>query len=53
MPREKRLVVVETPHHITLRGNNRQTVFRSGADRHFDLKTLKAKAIGDRHVTAQ
>jgi REP element-mobilizing transposase RayT len=43
MPREKRLVVVGTPHHITQRGNNRQAVFRSGTDRHFYLKTLKAK----------
>ena len=43
MPREKRLVVVGTPHHITQRGNNRQAVFRSDADRHFYLKTLKAK----------
>ena len=43
MPREKRLVVVGTPHHITQRGNNRQAVFRSDTDRHFYLKTLKAK----------
>jgi putative transposase len=43
MPREKRLVVVGTPHHITQRGNNRQAVFRSDADRHFYLKTLKSK----------
>jgi len=43
MPRQKRLVVVGTPHHITQCGNNRQTVFRTDRDRLCYLKTLKAK----------
>jgi len=40
MPREKRFVVLGTPHHIMQRRDNRQAVFRSDADRHFYLKTL-------------
>jgi len=43
MPREMRLIVVGTPHHITQRGNNRQTVFRSDRDRVFYLKTLNTR----------
>ncbi len=43
MPREKRRVLPGAPHHIAQRGNNRQTVFRSDADRLFYLKTLNRK----------
>ncbi len=42
MPREKRRVLPGAPHHISQRGNNRQTVFRS-ADRLFYLNTLNRK----------
>ncbi len=43
MPREARVVVPAFPHHITLRGNNRQDVFFADDDRLFYLKTPNAK----------
>ena len=44
MSHQSRVVAVGVPHHITQRGNNRQTVFRSDADRLFYLATLRRKA---------
>jgi putative transposase len=40
MPRIARICGVNYPHHITQRGNNRETVFFDDADRKFYLKTL-------------
>ena len=40
MPRIARVCAVDYPHHITQRGNNRETVFFSDEDRRFYLKTL-------------
>lgn len=37
------MVAVGVPHHITQRGNNRQTVFLTDADRLFYLDTLRLK----------
>ena len=47
MPRRPRVVAVDVPHSITQRGNNRQTVFRTDADRHFYLDLLRRKC--DQH----
>lgn len=44
MPREARAVVLDVPHHITQRGNNRQDAFFVDDDRRFYLHLLKAKA---------
>ena len=44
MPRIARIVVPGVPHHITQRGNNRQRVFFSDADRELYLALLKAEA---------
>jgi len=41
MPRVARIVVPGVPHHITQRGNNRQRVFFSDANRHLYLDLLK------------
>ena len=41
MPRIARLVAVNYPHHITQRGNNRETVFFQDQDRQFYLQALK------------
>ncbi len=46
MARLSSVVVVGEPHHITQRGNNRQNVFQSDADRLRYLELL-ATAIGD------
>ena len=43
MPRRPRVVAVDVPHHITQRGNNRQTVFLTDADRLSYLDTLRRK----------
>lgn len=40
MPRIARVCAVNYPHHITQRGNNRETVFFSDEDRRFYLRTL-------------
>jgi putative transposase len=40
MPRIARVCGVNYPHHITQRGNNRETVFFDDEDRRFYLKTL-------------
>jgi len=40
MPRPHRLIVPGVPHHITQRGNYRQTVFFRNADRQFYLELL-------------
>jgi putative transposase len=44
MPRLARVVIPETPHHITQRGNNRQDVFFTVDDRRAYLKILAAQA---------
>ena len=44
MSRQSRVVAVGVPHHITQRGNNRQTIFRSDADRILYLASLRLKA---------
>jgi putative transposase len=41
MPRNARVVAVGAPHHITQRGNNRQTVFLVDEDRRFYLETFR------------
>lgn len=46
MPRMVRVVVPGVPHHVTQRGNNRQDVFFTDADRRFYLETLKDRAAG-------
>lgn len=40
MPRIARVFAVNYPHHITQRGNNKETVFFDDEDREFYLKTL-------------
>jgi putative transposase len=40
MPRRPRVIVPGVAHHVTQRGNNRQTVFHSSADRRFYLELL-------------
>lgn len=40
MPRIARICAVDYPHHITQRGNNKETVFFADEDREFYLKTL-------------
>ncbi len=44
MSRQSRVVAVGEPHHITQRGNNRQTVFRSDANQIFYLNTVRRLA---------
>jgi putative transposase len=41
MPRIARLLAINHPHHITQRGNNKETVFFDEEDRKFYLKLLK------------
>ena len=41
MPRIARVIVPGSPHHVTHRGNNRQTVFFVNDDRRFYLDTLR------------
>jgi putative transposase len=41
MTRVARIVVPETPHHVTQRGNNRQDVFFTDGDREFYLECLR------------
>ncbi len=41
MPRVPRLVIPGYPHHVTQRGNHRQAVFFSSADRRFYLELLR------------
>jgi REP-associated tyrosine transposase len=41
MPRHRRVVIPNCPHHITQRGNNRRDVFFSDADRDLYLTLLK------------
>jgi REP element-mobilizing transposase RayT len=33
MPRHRRVVIPDCPHHITQRGNNRRAIFFGDADR--------------------
>ena len=47
MPRTARVVAVGAPHHVTQRGNNRQQVFFSNAQRRYYLALLGDEA--DRH----
>src|SRR5689334_156907 len=44
MPRQARVVALDCPHHITQRGNDRQTVFVSNQDRLQYLEFLKDKS---------
>jgi putative transposase len=44
MPRLARTVVVDVPHHITQRGNNRQDVFFVDDDRTVYLEILKKQS---------
>ncbi len=41
MPRQRRVVIPDCPHHITQRGNNRRAVFFNDADRELFLTLLK------------
>ena len=41
MPRTARVVVVDAPHHLTQRGNNRQSIFLADADRRAFLERLE------------
>jgi putative transposase len=45
MARLPRLILPDQPHHIILRGNNRQAIFYSDLDRETLLATLKEVAI--------
>lgn len=40
MPRRKRIVALDVPHHVTQRGNNRRTVFFDDGDREVYLSLL-------------
>ncbi len=42
MPRTARMVAVDVPHHVTLRGNNREQVFFQPEDYQFYLSLLKS-----------
>ena len=44
MPRIARTVILDCPHHITQRGNNRQDVFFIDDDRHVYLTILKEQS---------
>lgn len=44
MPRVARIVVLDVPHHITQRGNNRQDVFFVADDRRVYLQLLKKQS---------
>ncbi len=41
MPRQARIILRNTPHHIVQRGHNRQAVFIEAADYRYYIKTLK------------
>jgi putative transposase len=41
MPRHRRVVIPDCPHHITQRGNNRRAIFFGDADRELYLTLLK------------
>ena len=45
MPRRPRVIIPGVAHHVTQRGNNRQQVFFSDADRRFYLHLLTRHAI--------
>jgi putative transposase len=40
MPRTARICAINYPHHITQRGNNKETIFFDDDDRDFYLRTL-------------
>ena len=44
MPRRKRIVIPNTPHHITQRGNRRQRVFFEDSQREYYLALLAENA---------
>jgi len=52
MPRMARIVVPDCPHHVTQRGNRREAVFQTDADRQRLLGLLKGYAA-DRGLTVQ
>ena len=41
MPRQPRLVIAGYPHHLILRGNNRNAIFYNDKDKRFFIKCLK------------
>jgi putative transposase len=45
MPRQRRAVIPNCPHHITQRGNNRRSIFFSDGDREVYLSLLKEYAL--------
>jgi len=45
MPRQARVVIPGCPHHVTQRGNNRQDVFLTDADRTFYLDVLAEQSV--------
>ncbi|MFG6416210.1 transposase [Roseateles sp. DC23W] len=45
MARLPRLILAQQPHHVILRGNNRQAIFYSDLDREFLQTTLKEVAV--------
>lgn len=48
MARLPRLILPDQPHHVILRGNNRQSIFYSDLDREYLLATLKDAAVSYR-----
>ena len=48
MPRQRRAVIPNCPHHITQRGNNRRDVFFSDRDRELYLTLLKEYSQKDK-----
>ena len=44
MPRTARVVAVAAPHHVTQRGNNRQQIFFSDAQRRYYLSLLAVQS---------
>lgn len=45
MPRSARVILPETPHHITQRGNRRQLTFFSDGDYRFYLNALREECV--------
>src|SRR5882757_7174121 len=45
MPRQRRVVIPNCPHHITQRGNNRRAIFFGDGDREVYLTLLRAYAV--------
>jgi len=45
MPRTPRIIIENTPHHVTQRGNNQQDIFLDDQDRLYFLHELKAQCL--------